>query len=102
MKQVTLLLAAIAVVGLVGCSKTDNYTPPPTASGEEIFNLNCTKCHKPNTDGSVMALSAAAANKNAIIKKVQTGSMSMAAFPNITGEPANRLAEYVLANSTKK
>ena len=102
MKQVILLLAAIAVVGLVGCSKTDNYTPAATASGEDIFNLNCTKCHKPNTDGSVMVLNAAVANKDAIIKKVQTGSMSMAAFPNITGEPANRLAEYVLANSKTK
>jgi len=102
MKQVTLLLAAIAVVGLVGCTKTDNYTPAPTASGEDIFNLNCTKCHKPNTDGSVMLVSAAMANKDAIIKKVQTGSMSMAAFPNITGEPADRLAEYVLANSKTK
>ena len=102
MKQVTLLVAAVAVVGLVGCTKTDNYTPAATASGEEIFNLNCTKCHKPNIDGSVMLVSAAAANKDAIIKKVQTGSMSMAAFPNITGEPADRLAEYVLANSKTK
>lgn len=102
MKITTLLLAAIAVIGLVGCSKTDNYTPAATASGEDIFNLNCTKCHKPNTDGSVMVLNAAVANKDAIIKKVQTGSKSMAAFPNITGEPANRLAEYVLANSKTK
>lgn len=102
MKQVTLLLATAALVGLIGCTKTDNYTPPATASGEDIFNLNCTKCHKPGTDKSVMVLSAAAANKDAIIKKVQTGSMSMAAFPNIKGEPAERLAEYVLANSKTK
>jgi len=102
MKTTTLLLATIAVIGLVGCSKTDNFTPAATASGEDIFNLNCTKCHKPNTDGSAMVLNAAVANKDAIIKKVQTGSMSMAAFPNITGEPANRLAEYVLANSKTK
>ena len=102
MKTTTLLLATIAIIGLVGCKKTDNYTPAATASGEDIFNMNCTKCHKPNTDGSVMVLNAAVANKDAIIKKVQIGSTSMAAFPNITGESANRLAEYVLANSKTK
>jgi cytochrome c551 len=42
------------------------------------------------------------ANKDAIIKKVQTGSMGMTAFPNIQGEPADRLAEYVLVNSRTK
>ena len=55
MKQITLLLIASASVGLAGCSKTDNYTPPANASGEDIFYANCTKCHKPET-GSVMAL----------------------------------------------
>lgn len=102
MKKITLLLATVTLTGLIGCAKTDNYTPAATASGEEIFSLNCTKCHKPNTDGSVLMLSATMANKDAIIKKVQTGSMSMTAFPNITGEPADRLAEYVLSNSRTK
>ena len=103
MKKITILLTAVGLAGsLIGCSKTDNYTPAATASGEEIFSQNCTKCHKPNTDGSVIVLSPAAANKEAIIKKVQMGSMSMTAFPNITGEPADRLAEYVLANSRAK
>ncbi|MDV6344870.1 cytochrome c [Nitrosomonas sp. Is37] len=102
MKKVTVLLATVGLAGLIGCGKTDNYTPAVTATGEEIFSLNCTKCHKPNTDGSVLMLSAAMANKDAIIKKVQGGSMGMTAFPNITGEPADRLAEYVLANSKTK
>lgn len=102
MKKLILLSTAIGLTSLIGCTKTDNYTPAATASGEEIFGLNCTKCHKPNTDGSVMVLNAAMANKDAIIKKVQGGSMSMTAFPNITGEPADRLAEYVLANSKTK
>ncbi|SFM66361.1 c-type cytochrome [Nitrosomonas communis] len=102
MKKITLLFATIGLTSLVSCAKTDNYTPPATASGEEIFSLNCTKCHKPNTDGSVLVLDPAMANKDAIIKKVQTGSMGMTAFPNIQGEPADRLAEYVLVNSRTK
>lgn len=102
MKKISLLLATVGLASLIGCAKTDNYTPAETATGEEIFSLNCTKCHKPNTDGSVLVLSAAMANKDAIIKKVQTGSMGMTAFPNIKGEPADRLAEYVLANSKTK
>lgn len=102
MKKITVLLAIIGLTGLIGCAKTDNYTPAATATGEEIFSLNCTKCHKPNADGSVLMLSAAMANKDAIIKKVQTGSMGMTAFPNIKDESADRLAEYVLANSKTK
>lgn len=46
-----------------------------------------------------MALSEKTANKDALIKKFQTGSMRMPAFKNIQGESANRLADYILANS---
>ena len=101
MKKVSLWLTVLALASLVGCSKTDNYTPPATASGEDIFYANCTKCHKPET-GSVMALSSSMANKDAIIQKVQKGSMGMPAFPNIKDESAQRLAEFVLANSKRK
>ena len=102
MKKMTLLLAVSALVSLVGCSKTDSYTPPASASGEDIFYANCTKCHKPEAAGSVMTLSSAMANKDAIIQKIHKGSMSMPAFPNIKGEPAQRLAEFILANSKTK
>jgi len=101
MKKVTLLLAASALAGLMGCSKTDNYAPSENATGEDIFYANCTKCHKPET-GSVMTLSSATANKEAIIQKLHKGSMSMPAFPNIKGEQAQRLAEFILANSKTK
>lgn len=63
--------------------------------------MNCTGCHKPLADG-IMALSENVANKDAIIQKVQNGSMRMTAFPNIQGEPADRLADYVLKNSRPK
>ena len=102
MTQITLLLIAVASVGLIGCSKTDSYTPAESASGEDIFYANCTKCHKPEAAGNVMTLSTAMANKDAIIGKVQKGSMGMPAFPNIKGEPAQRLAEFILANSKTK
>ena len=96
-----MITAVFAVTGLAGCSKTDGYTPLANATGEEIFNMNCTGCHKPLADG-IMALSESVANKDAIIKKVQGGSMRMTAFPNIQGEPADRLADYVLKNGRTK
>ncbi|PXX09039.1 hypothetical protein C8R27_1401 [Nitrosomonas ureae] len=42
------------------------------------------------------------ANKEAIVKKFQSGSMRMPAFKNIQGEAADRLAEYILTNSEVK
>ena len=102
MNKVTLLLAAILLVGLAGCSKTDPYTPTENATGEDIFYANCTKCHKPEAPGTVMTLSSSMANKEAITQKIAKGSMSMPAFPNIKGEPAQRLAEFILANSKTK
>ncbi len=101
MKKTTLILTFAALAGLMGCSRTDPYTPPSDATGEDIFSTNCTKCHKPEA-GAAMILSEKMANKDAIIQKVQNGSMGMTAFPNIQGEPAQRLAEYVLANSKTK
>lgn len=101
MKKMALLLIVSAWAGLVGCSKTDTYTPAENASGEDIFYANCTKCHKPEV-GSVMTISSSMANKDAIIQKIHKGSMSMPAFPNIKGEPAQRLAEFILSNSKTK
>ncbi len=101
MKKMSLLITVSVLAALAGCSKTDPYKPPENATGEDIFYANCTKCHKPEA-GSVMMLSSSLANKDAIIQKVQKGSMGMTAFPNITGEPAQRLAEFILANSKTK
>ena len=95
------MVAVYAFIAVTGCSKTDNYTPPDTISGEEIFSLNCTKCHKPEV-GAVMRLSADKISKEAIIKKINSGGMTMPAFPNIKGEPAERLAKYILENSKPK
>lgn len=94
-------MVVYTLIALAGCSKTDNYMPSDIISGEEIFNLNCTKCHKPEV-GAVMRLSANKASKDAIIKKIQSGGMTMPAFPNIKDEPAERLAKYILENSKHK
>ncbi len=101
MKKVTFIMVVYTLIALAGCSKTDNYMPSDIISGEEIFNLNCTKCHKPEV-GAVMRLSANKASKDAIIKKIQSGGMTMPAFPNIKDEPAERLAKYILENSKHK
>ncbi len=102
MKKTIGLLVISTAIGLTGCAKTDTYTPAANASGEEIFSANCTKCHQPEKDGKVMLLSAKMNSKEAIIEKVNKGGMLMTAFPNITGEPAQRLAEFILANSKTK
>lgn len=70
MKKLVLLSTMIIFAGLMGCSKTDPYTPPENASGEDIFYSSCTSCHKSMGD-SVMILSSRMANKEAIIGKVQ-------------------------------
>ena len=102
MKKISFVLAVSALFILVGCGASKDYTPPAGASGENIFSTACTECHKPLSANVAMILSEKVANKEAIIKKFQSGSMRMPAFKNIQGEAADRLAEYVLANSEVK
>lgn len=102
MKKISFVLAASALFLLVGCGASKDYTPPAGASGENIFSTACTECHKPLSANVAMILSEKVANKEAIIKKFQSGSMRMPAFKNIQGEAADRLADYVLANSEVK
>ncbi|MBL8496612.1 cytochrome c [Nitrosomonas sp. JL21] len=103
MKNVKLALTVLsATFILVGCSTSKDYTPPADASGEKIFSSACTECHKPLSQNVAMILSEKVANKDAIIKKFQSGSMRMPAFKNIQGDAADRLADYVLSNSQVK
>lgn len=102
MKKISFVLAVSALFILVGCGASKDYTPPAGASGENIFSTACTECHKPLSANVAMILSEKVANKEAIIKKFQSGSMRMPAFKNIQGEAADRLADYVLANSQVK
>ena len=102
MKKLNCALTMSALLILVGCGASKDYTPPADASGETIFSSACTECHKPISANVAMILSEKVANKEAIIKKFQSGSMRMPAFKNIQGEAADRLADYVLANSQVK
>ena len=102
MKKISFVLAVSALFVLVGCGASKDYTPPAGASGENIFSTACTECHKPLSANVAMILSEKVANKEAIIKKFQSGSMRMPAFKNIQGEAVDRLADYVLANSEVK
>ncbi|MBY0473605.1 MAG: cytochrome c [Nitrosomonas sp.] len=100
MKRTHILVVVSALFILVGCGGTANdYSPPADASGERIFSTVCSECHKPLSANKAMILSEKSANKEAIIKKFQSGSMRMPAFKNIQGEAADRLAEYILTNS---
>ena len=94
-----MLAMLVAIPILVGCGAGRDYTPPAGASGEQIFSSACTECHKPLSANVAMVLSEKVANKEALIQKFQSGSMRMPAFKNIQGEAADRLAEYILANS---
>jgi cytochrome c551 len=102
MEKLNVVLAMSALLVLVGCGASRDYTPPADASGETIFSTACTECHKPLSANVAMILSEKIAKKEAIIEKFQSGSMKMPAFKNIQGEAADRLAEYVLANSQIK
>ena len=92
-----LLLSGIALM-LGGCSGSNDFMPTPEMSGEEIFNAACKECHSPKS-GYVMLLSQDMNSTALITNQVLSGSMTMPSFPNLQGEPAQKLAEYVLANS---
>lgn len=102
MKKIKIALALSVLFILAGCGGSKDYSPPADATGEQIFSTACTECHKPLSANVAMILSEKVANKDAIIKKFQGGSMRMPAFKNIQGESADRLAEYILANSEVK
>lgn len=102
MKKLNFALTISVLFVLAGCGASRDYSPPADASGEKIFSSACTECHKPLSADVAMVLSEKVANKEAIIKKFQSGSMRMPAFKNIQGEAADRLAEYVLTNSQVK
>lgn len=102
MKKTNFMIAALTSLILVGCGGGRDYTPPAGATGEQIFSTACSECHKPLSADKAMILSGSIANKEAIIKKFQSGSIRMPAFKNIQGDAANNLADYILANSEIK
>ena len=92
------ILVLIAVMLMTGCARSNQFTPKPEMTGKQIFSVTCIECHKPHGK-YVMVLDADMKDVDKIANQVLTGSMSMPSYPNIQGEPARRLAEYVLENS---
>ena len=89
------------VFSLSACSSSNDFMPSPDMTGEDIFNAVCVECHQPEGD-AIMSVGAFMRDKDKITNKVLQGSMMMPSFPNIQGEPAQKLAEYVLNNSKVK
>ena len=88
----------VVFVLLTACTRSDDFSPTPEMSGEDIFKAACAECHSPK-GAFVMLLSKDMNDADLIANQVLTGSMTMPAFPNLQGEPAKKLADYVLANS---
>lgn len=103
MKTVLLVvLPGLMLFALGGCIRSNDYMPSPEATGEKIFKEACVQCHTP-VSGNVMVLKPEMAHADAIIERVKSGKgIRMPAFPNLTGDSAQRLAEYVLENSATR
>ncbi len=99
MKKTILMLTLCVATVLIGCGSSRDYTPPTGATGEQIFSAVCSECHKPLKSNVAMILREKVANKTALKQKFQNGSMRMPAFPNIQGEAADQLVDYLLSNS---
>ncbi len=95
------LTTAIVGLFLSSCTRTNDFKPTAEMTGKDIFNAACVECHAAEGD-SVMVLNAEMNDVDRIANHVLTGSISMPAFPNIQGESAKILAEYVVENSTFK
>lgn len=95
------LFAALIISFTAGCSKSSDYTPPKEASGEDIFKASCVECHK-EAAPKLFELAEDSATTDAIKKRIAEGNMMMPKFPNIQGESLDKLAEYVLTNSSTK
>lgn len=97
-----MILSGCLLFTLAGCVRKNDYMPPVGATGEKIFKGACVQCHTP-VNGKVMILRSEMANKEAIIERVTNGKgFGMPAFPNLTGDSVQNLAEYVLENSVTR
>lgn len=96
----TLLIFSTAFL-LSACAGSNDFSPKPGMSGEEIFAQACVECHSPVGD-SVMEISADMKDADLIANKVLGGGMMMPSFPNIQGASAQELAKFVVENSKLK
>lgn len=97
------ILPALLTLLLSGCS---DDSPPQTTStdGEELYSLNCARCHK--KDGSGDFLKGIPANKRTalleeqVVLLIRQGDPSrpeMPQFPNLTEEQASAIVDYLFS-----
>lgn len=104
MKAIASIVLFSCVLGVLlgGCTRSNDYMPSPGATGEKIFKEACVQCHTP-VSGSVMILRSEIANVEAITERIKNGKgIRMPSFPNLSGDSARDLAEYVLENSVTR
>jgi mono/diheme cytochrome c family protein len=99
-----LILALLAVVGIVACGDDSapqpSGTPPSTASlvrGQEIFAQYCTKCHPGGGAGAGPSLIGRNESASKITRTVRNGDGLMPSFQTseISDEDLNQLVQYV-------
>ena len=95
-----IFLTMIALL-TTACSGSNKFSPTAQMSGKEIFTTACVECHTPVGE-SVMEISADMKDADKVANQVLSGSLMMPSFPNIQGESAMKLAEYVVENSKIK
>ncbi len=102
MKKLLLLTAATTMFLLAGCSR--DYTPVAGESGEDIFKGACMECHEVIEGKENVFYELKSDNKNVeyFTSKIQSGSLLMPKFPNITGDSLKAVSQYALEHSTDK
>ena len=98
-----IMLPALFTLLLTGCS--DNSNPQTTSiDGEELYSLNCARCHK--KDGSGDFLKGIPANKRTALQEEQVvllirqGDPSrpeMPTFPDLTEQQASAIVDYLFS-----
>jgi len=91
------------LLSLTACS--DDYVPRATSPGRTIYLEACARCHSGEPENPKMyywSINPKNINARYIAHKVNAGSLTMPAFPNIQGESMRKLSEYVLQHNYKE
>jgi mono/diheme cytochrome c family protein len=117
-RRLLLLAAASAVsIALAGCGEEGISSPPSERTGAEIFVEHCSGCHtlpEAGTQGSATDVrtreykdgpnfSQRTETVNCVLYAIRNGGFSGGPMPQniVTGEEAQKVAEYVAENSKK-
>ncbi len=99
-KKLSLLIFTLS---LAACS--DDYTPRGSSPGRTIYLEACARCHSGEPENPKIyywSINPKNINARYIAHKVNAGSLTMPAFPNIQGESMRKLGEFVLQHNLEK